>query len=743
MKKILLILNSKYIDEPGGQGDRAYARRLEAYLTKVGTKASVFWGKLETTGQVDILCDRFGLDAVATTREDVLRLYEGKGAKQGQYNGSILETPAGRELLIIPPLRWYSRQLYGEWYIERMLSKITQPELWPVASPFKYRILEHTPDYLEFRKLVDSAWLMSIDIETVQPNIIRTISYTLKFHDDSTETRCFRLDSMEKVRWMRELNDTPVSKVTQNGKYECAHFFAWGAPMRNWSADTLNAMHSTWAELPKDLNFVSSVFNRRHTYWKDLGNEGGWENLLHYNALDTWQTCEAYCSWLREAPRYATDNYIHKFPQNYLSAEMEALGLKRDLSRKRRWSKLQEAKVAKMQRSLETMTAVPNFNSNSYIQVRALMKVLTGKEHKASDDKYMKKIMHRHPLNERVLGAILDLRSEGKLLNTYLGVDDKDKDYHGRWLYAINPHGTDTGRDASGEHHFWCGQNVQNVPNGRWEIKNTVVADPGYILYEADYSQAEARGVAYSSGDEALLEAVNSENDFHSLNASGFFGIPYDQIYCNETGRTLNKPLRDLSKRVNHGANYNMGAAVLLETMGEKAVREAQVLLKLPRNLSLLQVCDHLLGTYETKYPRVKGAYYNKIKRDVRLTSRLVGATGWTRWCFGDPASNKLVLNSYVAHVTQSLNALILDEAARRVFVWRYKEGLQHAIRVHAKIHDSLLFQVRETHEHLAKEIPRIMSFPVKVTDCAGKIREMLVPAELERCGKRWEMYQR
>ena len=64
MKKILLILNPKYAEEPGGQGDKAYARRLEAYLNKVGAKASVFWGKLETTGQADILCQRYDLEAV-------------------------------------------------------------------------------------------------------------------------------------------------------------------------------------------------------------------------------------------------------------------------------------------------------------------------------------------------------------------------------------------------------------------------------------------------------------------------------------------------------------------------------------------------------------------------------------------------------------------------------------------------------------------------------------------------------
>jgi len=43
--------------------------------------------------------------------------------------------------------------------------------------------------------------------------------------------------------------------------------------------------------------------------------------------------------------------------------------------------------------------------------------------------------------------------------------------------------------------------------------------------------QAEARYTAYLSGDEALIHAVDCGKDFHSLNASAFFGVPYEEIY--------------------------------------------------------------------------------------------------------------------------------------------------------------------------------------------------------------------
>src|SRR5699024_2605042 len=136
-------------------------------------------------------------------------------------------------------------------------------------------------------------------------------------------------------------------------------------------------------------------------------------------------------------------------------------------------------------------------------------------------------------------------------------------------------------RSASKAHHFWCGFNIQNVKgdgrDGEFKlasIKDTIVADPGFALAEADYVQAEDRGVAVKSGDPTLLDIFATGKDSHSFKAAMFFGIPYEEIYDEATGKKLNKPVRELGKRINHGANYNMGAFVLLETMGLKAVFE-------------------------------------------------------------------------------------------------------------------------------------------------------------------------
>ena len=746
--KLLLILSPE---------EKPYLHRFSELLD--GHKASVYWGEVSALSQLDIFAKRMGAQAIITNRKGILEL-DTPGAKVDNFRGSIIHTPRGLEILCLPPLRMLVVQSYGEFLFKRFLSKILAPDTWPKASPFHYKVLREDWEYQEFKTKFsqDQSWLCAIDTETTPPNRIRSVSYTLKHHDNSTSTGCFLINSMDAVRWMRELNATDIPKVCQNGKYDCAHFFAWSAPMVAYYGDTLNAMHATWSELPKDLNIVSALFNRNHRYWKDMREAETPEKLLEYNALDTWGTCEAFCSWLAEAPEYARKNYAMKFPQVYLSHEMEMRGLKRDIARKRRWNSVYSKKLERVRKSLEVMTGTQHFNPSSPVQVKSLLKILTRKDWDSSDEAAIEKVRDLHPLNARVLGQILEFRSDRKMLSTYLGIGSEDKDFHGRWLYSINPTGTETGRDASAAHHFWCGQNIQNVPNEVWQIKNTVIADTGFEFWEADFRQAEARGVAYSSGDTALLKAVESPKDFHSLNASAFFGIPYEEIYSDghdeywdsdsgrlvaaAAGKVLNKPIRNLAKRVNHGANYNMTAPMLLRVMGDKHVREAQILLGLDRKWTLHKVCEYLLLRYEQTYPRIKTAHYKSIISQVRKHSYLVGPTGWTRWCFGKPWANKPALNEYVAHVTQSLNAMNLDEAALRVFNWRLDNNLLNIVKINAKIHDSLLFQVPIGRSDLAEEVAQRMRFPVQVTDCFGISREMIVPVDLKYCGRRWEKFQ-
>lgn len=749
--------------------DEQYFQKFASLIS--GSKVPLFTGEITVASEVTIAAKRMNATAIITTREDYLKklLPPGreKKAKISNYAGSLIQTSEpGLDVLVLNPLAQLYSVPYGEWLTKRFLSKVISPERWRKTSEFNWSILRSEREYVDAGKYLDDCFLVSIDIETAPPNTIRCISYCGFRTDGTSHAFVFKMDSLEKVNWMRRLNASRVPKVCQNGKYEAAHFFAWSAPMVNYIADTKNAMHAWMAELPKNLAFLTSLLVRDTMYWKDLGDTGEELDLFKYNALDTWGTGEAFLSWLAEAPEWAMQNYVKKFRVVPAFHSYEMRGIKRDLPLLNKFAKAGFDDLDKQLSSIQRTVGIPGFNPSSPIQVKTLLFILGhGEKDKttgklglpaSSDEKTIAAAMLKHPLSEHILGKILEYRGERKLLTTYLTTGVDSKEYRGRVVYSVNPDGTDTGRAASKEHHFWTGVNIQNIPASKSgeRVKQTYIADDGYVLFEIDKSQAEARGVAYCSGDEALLTAVNSGKDFHSVNAASFFGVPYESIYRDGVseywddtlqriveatdGETLDKALRDLAKRVNHGANYNMGPAVLLTTMGELNVRKAQRLLKLNAGWSLIEVCKFLLHRYEITYPLVKTLYYSRIIESVMNTKKLVGPTGWTRYCFGNPVKNKLDLNSYVAHVTQSLNAMDLDECSVRVFNWQREENNWDDIQIFTQIHDSLLGQVRIGKEHLIKQVAKLMVYPIDVTCSRGITRQMAVPVEHKITGHRW-----
>ena len=175
----------------------------------------------------------------------------------------------------------------------------------------------------------------------------------------------------------------------------------------------------------------------------------------------------------------------------------------------------------------------------------------------------------------------------------------------------------------------------------------------------------------------------------------------------------------------------------MLDTMGIRKVLEAQRLLKLPMYLTPKQVCEHLLESFAKTYPIVARDYPNWVTATVLATRKLVGATGWTRYCFKNPQLDKRARNAYVAHNPQSLNAMTLNKAFLKVFynVWiPNKENF----KLYGQIHDSILFGYRKGHEYLAQQVADNMVFPVPVTDLIGTTRELVVPVDLKIGLTRW-----
>jgi DNA polymerase I-like protein with 3'-5' exonuclease and polymerase domains len=590
-----------------------------------------------------------------------------------------------------------------------------------------------------------SAFAIACDIETFSsPLSIRCIGYTAIFLEGlriTTKSCVLPIDSEWALAWMRKFNwELQAPKIFQNGKYDNAYLSMFNAVPYNWLWDTAHLFHSWYSELPKDLAFLNSFFVREAMYWKDLADTNDLMEYYRYNALDTHATANVWIAQMLQMPEWARQNYLMEFPLVFPCHLSEMTGIKRDMAEMKLARAEADVEVAKIEHELEVMTATPGFNVNSAPQMKALMKVLGLGDVDSCDEQHLNKYALRHPLNARLIKKVIDLRELRKRNSTYLRTDDDIKkpadrgykEYKGRILYALNPHGTDSGRLASKESHFWCGLQIQNITRGP-SVKRTLVADAAFRLAECDLEQAESRDTAYAAGELSLIAAVEGTRDFHSVNASAFFGIPYETIYDDVRRKTLDKILRDLAKRVNHGANYCMGANVLILTMGEDKVWQAKWLLKLPASFGLKQVAEYLLAQFHRTYPGLEKTFYPYVSHNVTTYKMLTGAQGWTRYCFGDPQKNKRDFNSYVAHVAQSMNAMTLNKAYMRVF---YEIAMHPQYKMHfklcAQIHDSILFQFREGHEYLADMVRERMEIPVTVKGADGITRTFTVPAAIK-----------
>jgi DNA polymerase I-like protein with 3'-5' exonuclease and polymerase domains len=729
--------------------DKAYIHTL-GFLKQEGHSVHVNLIKADMLSEVAMLCKRVDATYVLCTQEHLIaKLCSTASAKEqklANYAGSwLVDAKNNITYVFVHPLKQAVTKTYGQFLLERYAAKITKPAKWIRQDEFNWSLLNTGDEYELAIRDCELADVVSIDIETRPALSISSISYTCVFirgnnsrqvAPASTKTYVVPLpygldvsDYQYRFTQVGRLNSTSTAKVLQNGKYDIAYFNFFGVPITNYLFDTAVCHHVWYAELPKALGTIAAFYLHKPIYWKHEGDSGNDYDLYRYNALDTWYTAWALLAWMQEAPQWATKNYLLEFPVLYPCILAEATGLLVNMESFEAIKKEKEADRDNARSLLGRLLGVPNFNPGSPKQVGAFMKAIGCGDLEGTKEVNLKKAAYRHPFNHYLTEKILDYRGAAKLVSTYLV---PNKIFRGRILYSLTPYGTKTGRLSSQEHAFDTGLNIQNIPRteeGQTSIKNYMEADEGFLIGECDYAQNESRTTGYITGDTVLIQNVDSDLDFHKSNASMFFGVPYGEV---------SKELRQLSKPVNHGKNYNMGDEVLVDTMGLELVFKAARLLKLPKNYTAKMIAAYLGKCFSSTYKVVSGVYPNWIKATVTNTRLLIGATGWTRYCFGNPLKSKMALNAYIAHPPQSLGAMLLNRAYLRIYneVWRsnYKN-----FKLNAQIHDSNLFQYRIGHEYLADMVAACMINETKVTDIGGITRTLVVPVDLSIGGKSWQ----
>jgi DNA polymerase-1 len=137
----------------------------------------------------------------------------------------------------------------------------------------------------------------------------------------------------------------------------------------------------------------------------------------------------------------------------------------------------------------------------------------------STDADVLEELAAMHPLPAK----ILEYRTLTKLKGTYIDalpalVNPRTGRLHTTFDQAVAA----TGRLSSSD------PNLQNIPIrseiGK-KIRHAFVADPGFQMVSADYSQIELRVLAHFSQDPAFLDAFRAGVDIHRRTAAEVFGV--------------------------------------------------------------------------------------------------------------------------------------------------------------------------------------------------------------------------
>jgi len=157
----------------------------------------------------------------------------------------------------------------------------------------------------------------------------------------------------------------------------------------------------------------------------------------------------------------------------------------------------------------------------------------------------LEKLRGTHPIIEK----IFEYRELAKLKNTYIDTLPKLVNKKtGRIHTSYNQTIVATGRLSS------TNPNLQNIPirtETGMEIRKAFIADPGFKLMSADYSQIELRVIAHMSGDAEMTKAFKEGKDVHAATAARVYGV---------TEAEVTKEMRRTAKVVNFGIVYGVSA---------------------------------------------------------------------------------------------------------------------------------------------------------------------------------------
>lgn len=471
--------------------------------------------------------------------------------------------------------------------------------------------------------------------------------------------------------------------IGQNFIYDAQYIWRHWHWLPKMKHDTMLGHHSMFANSQKSLDYLASMYCENYKYWKadlkeadkNLSDDQRWE----YNCTDcvnTYEVAEGEVKAINAlTPHWPKLPSVHKFQQDLFLPVLKTMnrGVRSNQAKRGEFALTLHDEIAKREQWFIDVLGKPT-NPKSPKQMQELFygefaqKPIFNRKSKTitCDDEALNKISVREPLLRPLVRKILEHRSLGVFLSTFVNAP---LDSDGRIRCSFNIAGTETYRFSSSQNAFGSGLNLQNIPSGGDDgdgldlpnVRTLFIPDPGHTFFDIDLSSADLRIVTWESGEEDMKQMLREGLD------------PYTEVakeYYRDPSITKKDPRRNLYfKPLAHGTHYLGTATGLAERIG----------------LSVHEV-DRIQKWYFNRFPKIK-AWQEDFKDQLVKRRYVENIFGNRAYCFDRIEGT--VYNQFIAWIPQSTVACLINRGYAKIDA----DPELQMIQILLQVHDSLAGQ--------------------------------------------------
>jgi DNA polymerase-1 len=232
-------------------------------------------------------------------------------------------------------------------------------------------------------------------------------------------------------------------------------------------------------------------------------------------------------------------------------------------------------------------------------------------------------------------------------------------------------------------------------------VRKLIIPDPGYAIYEADLTGADAQVVAWEAEDEDLKAAFREGLDVHVKNAEDLWGPAFTRLVGH-----ARKARRQSTKVGVHLTNYGGSARALAISQGW-----------------LVSEAERFQRRWFSLHPGVKTNFHNRVEASLATSKTITNRYGFRRVYFDRIDS---VFGEALAWIPQSTVAITTYLGAFAL------EAAFPACEILLQVHDSLVFQFPLGKEPPAPDIRESLTIETPYPD------PLYIPWKITRSTTSW-----